>query len=191
MNDDDYTRLLLESSFKESNLFWIWNGAFLVAQSVLFGLAGGRDSEPETALVFSILGIFLAFLHLRVLKISQYYNHTWFDAVRSWVNAKAKRGPAGVEVGKSYSDLQGILVGLADPSTKNLWGWVGRLRVIPERFRNLFYPKRATDLMYCIPVLFLAGWGFLAGLAIRTILEILGITLVVQLTESLHSILIS
>ena len=37
MNDTDYTRLLLDSSFKEANLFWVRNSAIAVFQSIVIG----------------------------------------------------------------------------------------------------------------------------------------------------------
>ena len=76
MDDENFAKLLLESSFKESNAFWIRNSVFLLAQSLLLGLAVGKDSKPETIIVFAVLGALLALLHCGALKISKHYKDT-------------------------------------------------------------------------------------------------------------------
>ena len=149
MDDENFAKLLLESSFKESNAFWIRNSVFLLAQSWLLGLAVGKDSEPETIIVFAGFGILLALLHWGALKISKYYNDTWFKAFRSWVDCKAPPESTDEE---SPSD-----------ESSNSWS---HLRSTLTKHENLPFPfMHATCLMYFLPVLFIAAWLFLSYFA--------------------------
>jgi hypothetical protein len=93
MNPYDYAKLLLESSFKESQNFWIRNSGFIVFHSalVVFVLdylnnSPQNNSLQDVPLVIPIVGLLVALVHLQMIRVSAYYNHAWFDTLKDWVN---------------------------------------------------------------------------------------------------------
>ena len=62
MRDGDYVRLVLESSFKESERFWTRNNGFLVIHGLLIGfflkaVADGGGVEDRLRWLFVVVGI--------------------------------------------------------------------------------------------------------------------------------------
>lgn len=95
MKTEELAKLLLDSSFKEADLFWKRNAAMLVVQAILLGvLTNLLTKTPSTVpdLVVYLLigvGIVVAAFHRVVLEASDHYNGTWAQAFQDWVNAQA------------------------------------------------------------------------------------------------------
>jgi len=85
MTTDEYQKVLLDSSFKEANLFWVRNGAFLVCQTLLYGfvvsiLVKTNYLEYKRMLIFiEIAGLVISMLHFIILALSRSYNYIWFN----------------------------------------------------------------------------------------------------------------
>jgi hypothetical protein len=80
MKDEECAKMLIESSFKESNLFWVRNSAIAVIQTIVFGFYVSLISEESKNLSDSLnymicsLGIILTIIHFIILVLSQRYN---------------------------------------------------------------------------------------------------------------------
>ncbi len=94
MTNEDCAKLLLESSFKEANLFWVRNSAIAVIQTLLFGFYVTLISEESPGIsdmmntLICTLGIVLSFVHIIILILSQHYNMTWFGTYKQFVEEK-------------------------------------------------------------------------------------------------------
>ena len=149
MNDTEYTRLLLDSSFKEANLFWIRNSAITVFQSVIVGffLRGmiNHESIPIT-LFFIICGIGISFgaIHLIIIEYSEKENLKWFRHYKDWVKSQEK------------SNVYSHLMVLAKKQEYKEWSF-----------------KYMITWMKFIPMLFLFLWIFLTASKILAIYNII------------------
>lgn len=94
MKPDDYTKLLLESSFKESQNVWLRNGAFLTFHSINLGfLASVINKEGDinylSVFALSIVGLIVSVLNLLLIRASQHYNRRWYLTFKDWVERQA------------------------------------------------------------------------------------------------------
>jgi hypothetical protein len=96
MKKDDYIKLLLESSFKEANLFWVRNSAFFVVQALLLGfvinivfkdlsiMSSQQENKFYTiVLLLKIIGLIIALFHIIVIAYSRHYNLIWFNKLKN------------------------------------------------------------------------------------------------------------
>lgn len=109
MKSEDYGKLLIESSFKESDNIWKRSTAFLAFQSVVLGfLANNIGSKPiasASIIILSFVGLIAAVFTFLVARVSEYYNAAWYEASRSWAASSAARegGTENTEVWKHFA----------------------------------------------------------------------------------------
>lgn len=92
MNDYDCARMLLESSFKEGTHYWNRNSIFMLVQTVLLGFVFHAITNENfdvkfnaLIIIIEIAGIFIAILHINILKISKDYQEYWLEPFRTMV----------------------------------------------------------------------------------------------------------
>jgi hypothetical protein len=99
----DFARMLLESSFKEANLFWMRNGAFSVFQSILAGsglLSWFKDSNPKDAslvIFISIIGILIGIIHFAIICTSEKLNKAWWYSFNHYFKTFRKSENLSIE----------------------------------------------------------------------------------------------
>lgn len=94
MDTKDYASMLLDSSFKEANLFWARNAAFSLFQSILVGFTFNAvinktpASNSKLTIIVCIAGILISIVHYLILVLSKKLNRVWFNSLKSWVSEK-------------------------------------------------------------------------------------------------------
>jgi hypothetical protein len=145
MSNDDYIKILLDSSLKESNLLWLRNSAFLVVQALLLGFVINAMSSDYSKLLpqqlnsiimifalVKILGIIVSVFHFAVILYSRYYNLLWFNAAKK---------QAATSFSFSNNEIDHNLYGLL------------------QRYDFKYLPKiNAVTFTLVVPVLFVVFW---------------------------------
>ncbi|OGW57853.1 MAG: hypothetical protein A2Z09_03725 [Nitrospirae bacterium RBG_16_43_8] len=94
MDTKDYASMLLDSSFKEANLFWMRNTAFSLFQSIFIGFTVNAvinktpTSNSQLTIVVCIVGILISIVHYLILHLSKKLNMVWFDSLKLWVSER-------------------------------------------------------------------------------------------------------
>ena len=94
MDTKDYASMLLDSSFKEANLFWARNAAFSLFQSILVGFTFNAvikktcASNSKLTIIVCIAGILISIVHYLILDLSKKLNRVWFNSLKLWVSEK-------------------------------------------------------------------------------------------------------
>jgi hypothetical protein len=117
MIKDDYIKLLLDSSFKEANLFWVRNSAFFVVQALLLGFviniifkdittmtSQQRDNFYLILYILKIFGLLISLFHIIVIAYSRHYNLIWFNKLKNLLATNTK-----YEEGDINKDLYNVL----------------------------------------------------------------------------------
>jgi len=136
---DNYNlgQMLIDNHFKEGNLYWIRNSAFMVAQTVLLGFTinvlldpgvVGRCSTKFLIILFEVVGIAIAFLHICVLKKSKEYQQIWTNTFCCFARQPERK------------------------NDKNLKVLACAMNSYPDQ-------KKTTFLAFCVACIFLGLWG--------------------------------
>lgn len=142
MQEVEYVKLLLDSSFKGSERFWTRNNSFFFVQSIVIGFAlnalvkGINQNIKLFFFIFSFIGMFFALFHFLVLRISAYYNTAWFCSMKNVINKLAE-----------------------DPNSYNQFIWKHFSNHLCGHEIKLPWPRlHSTRLAYCIPIMFFLMW---------------------------------
>lgn len=147
MTIDDYKKVLLDSSFKEANLFWVRNSAFFVVQALLLGFVlnlikdiftiPNTSTKPDEYLLLlltllKILGLIISIFHFIVILFSRHYNLIWFNQLKQMLATSAEYDK--IDIDKNF-------------------------HAVLSRYECIHFPRiNVITFTGIIPILFFAFW---------------------------------
>jgi len=147
MTPSELIHLLLDSSFRTAERFYVRHTAFSVIQAILFGFvvhtigSGIVESGRIMIIVVSIFGIVFSVLHLQIQRVSEYYNRSWFTSLLEFVGEEVSRSKPGKRKTITLTHLARSLEPHAYATKLPHWPhW------------------HATTIFKIIPIIFMALW---------------------------------
>jgi hypothetical protein len=151
INKVEVLKLLLESSFKEANLFWIRNNLFIISNIAAFGIAlkwgfSTKDPAPDIAMkIMSFIGLCFCIIWFMFNSVGRRMNHVWMEDAKVLV--------------KSDDDIKMLTQNaFGEDTPSEAAGSTSKLNI---RF------KSATYINYLIIILFGLAWFTLFLLTFR------------------------
>lgn len=152
MKSENLAQIMLNASFRESELFWKRHGAFSITQAVLAGFAGTDFMLSNGSLlenffvVLFFLGLTIAIGHLHVLASSEFYNGAWFQGLCHMLEDET-------EEKESFAHLL---------NTLHLVDRLDRKKILGEAWKPRWWePKKlyhSSKIAMFVPVIFLLFW---------------------------------
>lgn len=142
MKPEDYAKLLLESSFKESDNMWKRSAAILTFQSVIIGFfannLGIKPIGSSTIIILTIVGLISAVFSYLIACVSEHYNLAWFNAFLDYTGKQSQNARLAA-------------------SEKEVWDHVASHLKTHEE--NMPFPKwHSSKILKIFSVILASGW---------------------------------